>query len=96
MSKTIEAKPGQNWKITIRETKAGVQWLERTPRYQVYLNGQPWGEPIYYNMTGYCGYLPTPAGRSLDIGERGISAYRKYAAELNSEAREITHGVNAW
>lgn len=72
------------FKIKLAE-KSGREILERQPRYNVLLNDQPVGE-LYYNMTGYVGYLPTICGGKMDIGERGISAYRKEAARLNNEA----------
>jgi len=61
--------------------------LETKMRYDVVLNGQVVGD-LYFNMTGYVGYLPTPEGRKLDIGERGISAFRREIAALNREARK--------
>ncbi|OZB13953.1 MAG: hypothetical protein B7X55_12125, partial [Rhodobacterales bacterium 34-62-10] len=72
------------FKIRLAE-KTGRHILERQPRYDVLLNGNPVGE-LYFNMTGYVGYLPTICGAKMDIGERGISAYRKEAARLNNEA----------
>jgi hypothetical protein len=78
--------------ITLIETRKGCACCETTPRYHVMLNGKFHGE-LYFNMTGYTGcYLPLPptAERNgkignLDIGERGISAYKKEIALLNKE-----------
>jgi hypothetical protein len=58
--------------------------LERTPRYDIVLNDKVVG-PLTYNMRGYIGYLPTPTGSKLDIGERSISAFKREVAALNRE-----------
>lgn len=68
--------------------------LEREDRYGVLLNGNQVGE-LYYNMTGYRGALPTVSGAHFDIGERGISAWKKLAAELNREAKHLERIVSA-
>ena len=73
--------------ITLVETREGCAILETHSLYHVLLHGKKVGE-LYFNMTGYVGYLPQPNGISLDIGERGISAYRKAAAQLNREWAE--------
>jgi len=52
--------------------------------YDVYLNGV-FFDQLYYNLRGYRGYLPTPEGKSLDIGEKSLSAYKKEIANLNRE-----------
>jgi hypothetical protein len=70
--------------ITLVETREGCQILETHPRYHVFLHGKKVGE-LYFNLRGYVGTLPTPSGAELYIGERGISAYRKAAAQLNRE-----------
>jgi hypothetical protein len=59
---------------------------ERTDRYAVILNGARAGE-VFFNMRGFIGYLPTPSGAKLDIGERPIGAFRRAVAQLNREAR---------
>lgn len=64
------------------------QMLETTPRYDVVLNGAAVGE-LYFNTRGYVGYLPTVQGSKMDIGERGISAFRKEVAILNREAEAV-------
>lgn len=69
------------------EAAPGRHILERMPRYRVMLNDAPQGE-LYFNMTGYVGYLPTVQGGKMDIGERGIGAFRREVAALNREARE--------
>ena len=71
--------------VSLREAPQKRAICEDKMRYDVLLNGEFWGE-LYFNMTGYCGYLPLPGGRSLDICERGISAYRKEIRRINREA----------
>lgn len=75
------------WKLELRETRRGMQMLERTPRYDVVLNGATTGQ-LYFNMRGYCGYLPTPRGGKLDIGEKSISAFKREVSRLNREAKQ--------
>lgn len=75
----------------IRIVKSKRQMIgERFARYDVLLNGEPFDE-LYYNLTGYVGSLPCPSdtapggiGRML-IGEKGLSTYRREAAQLNRE-----------
>jgi len=69
------------------EERPSRHLLERQPPYAVLVNGAPQGE-LYYNMRGYQGYLPTVQGSKLDIGERGITAFRKEIAILNKEAAD--------
>ena len=63
------------FKITLRETRKGLQMMERTPRYEVLLNGEPKlpdGRPtaiLYFNTRGYRGVLPFWRGGQMDIGE---------------------------
>lgn len=61
--------------------------MESTPRYGVFLNGERWKprETIYYNMKGYRGSLPSADGRTIDIGEAPISAWKREVAHLNRE-----------
>lgn len=61
------------------------------PKYVVLVHGKYFGD-IYYNMTGYAGYLPLPptAERkykigNLDIGEVGISKFKREISGLNKE-----------
>ena len=60
---------------------------ETRMRYIVMLNGKEYGE-IYFNMTGYCGYLPLPDGSRMSVGECGISQIKREAAAINREFRE--------
>lgn len=69
------------------EERSGRHLLERQPRYAVLVNGAQQGE-LHFNMTGYQGYLPTVHGSKLDIGERGISAFRREVTLLNREAEQ--------
>lgn len=78
--------PKPAFRITLEE-RAGRHILERTPRYDILVNGESKGE-LYFNMTGYVGYLPTVHGHKMDIGERGISAFRKEVVQLNREAAQ--------
>ena len=55
--------------------------------YEVLVNGIPNGDLIRFNMRGYVGYLPLPNGRKMDIGEKGISAFRKEIGIINREAK---------
>lgn len=73
--------------ITLRE-KPGRHMFEREPRYDVLLNGEPVSE-LYYNMRGYRGAIPTVRGGWMDIGERGISAWRKEVAWQNKHAKSL-------
>jgi hypothetical protein len=74
--------------IELVETRGGCAILETHSRFDVLLHGKKIGQ-LYFNMTGYTGvYLPQPNGSSLDLGERGISAYRKAVAQLNREWAE--------
>jgi hypothetical protein len=73
-------------KVELIETRRGCAMLEKTPRYDVVLNGQRVGQ-LTFNMRGYIGYLPLPSGGAVDIGERPISAFRKEVARINREAR---------
>lgn len=74
------------FRISLEERKS-PHALERHPRYAVLVNGEQEGE-LYYNMRGYQGYLPTVQGSKMDIGERGISAFRKEVRVLNREAED--------
>lgn len=58
--------------------------LETHMRYDVYFDGSLF-DTLYYNLTGYVGFLPTPEGKKLSIGERSLTAYRKEMTRLNRE-----------
>ena len=75
--------------ITLIQTRQGCAILEKQPRYNVMLNGK-FFDQLYFNMRGYVGYLPTPDGHKLNIGERGISAFRKEIAQLNKEFKNAS------
>lgn len=70
------------------QSKPSPQFYERHNRWQVLLNGEPWGDPFYYNMRGYRGALPLPDGRSFDPGEVTLTQLRQEVARINREARE--------
>ena len=73
--------------IKLIETRRGCAIAERESRYDVMLDGALFDQ-LYYNMTGYVGYLPTPEGHRLMLPERGISAYKAEVAKLNREFAE--------
>jgi hypothetical protein len=68
--------------IELVENRRDCALIELTPRYDVMLHGQK-VDQLYYNMRGYVGYLPTPSGTKLDIGEKSISVFRREVAALN-------------
>lgn len=74
--------------VELREAPHKRSICETHMRYDVLLDGKVF-DTLYYNMTGYCGYLPTTSGSKLDIGERGISAFRREVSNLNREFAEI-------
>lgn len=76
-----------NFRITLEENpnRAICQTI---PDYDIYLNGVKKGK-LTYNMKGYIGYLPTPEGTMLDIGERSLSVYKKEISKLNKDAKLI-------
>lgn len=77
-------------RITLEERPNRMAFAESKMRYAVMLDGKEFGE-LYYNMRGYCGYLPSPRPDGtfgkLDIGERPITAFRKEITALNRECR---------
>jgi len=75
------------FRIKLEESTRGRAMLERTPRYDILVNGEVQGQ-LSYNMRGYIGYLPTIHGSKMDIGEKSISAFRKEIRILNREAEE--------
>jgi hypothetical protein len=80
--------------IELVETRNGCAIMEKEPRYDVLLHGKKIGQ-LYFNMRGYVGTLPTPRGAQLNIGERGISAYRKAVAQLNKEWAEADNAASS-
>ena len=82
------------FRITLR-SKPSPHFYEPHKRWQVLLNGAPWGEPFYYNMRGYCGVLPLPDGRSFDPGEVTLTQLRREVAQINREAREAAPAIPA-
>jgi hypothetical protein len=75
------------FKLTIEETNSR-QFMEREKRYGVKVNGVPVDE-LYYNMKGWRGSLMTVHGERFDLGEKGISAWKKLAGTLNREAKDV-------
>ncbi len=75
--------------VKIKEAPHRLSICETTMRYEVFLNGVLF-EQIYFNMTGYVGYLPLPDGTKLCLPECGISNYRKEAALINRQAKSLT------
>ncbi len=72
--------------VSLREAPHKKAICEREMRYDVLVNGQFHGD-LYFNMKGYVGALPLPDGSRLNIGERGISAYKAEIRRINKEAR---------
>ena len=72
--------------VTIVPVPSRKAICESNQRYAVLLNKAEVGE-LYFNMRGYQGYLPLQGGNQLDIGEKGISAFKKEAARINREAK---------
>ncbi len=79
--------------LSLREAPHKRAICETKMRYDVLLNGQRVGE-LYFNMRGYCGYLPLPDGTNLDIGERGISSFRSEIRRINREAKSLSPNGN--
>ena len=77
-----------DFKLELKENRRKMAICERHPRYDVVLNGKVAGE-LFFNMRGYAGYLPTPDGVVLDIGEKGISAFKRAVSDLNREAKQM-------
>ncbi len=74
-------------RIQLREAPHKRAMCETKMRYDVLLDGKLF-DTLYFNMRGYCGYLPTLDGKKLDIGERSISAFRAEIRKVNAEFRE--------
>jgi|694.fasta_scaffold04177_16 hypothetical protein len=70
--------------IKLVKTTRGCQMLERTPRYDVLVDGKLFDQ-LYFNMKGYVGTLPLPDGSRLSIGECSVTEYKKEVAKLNRE-----------
>ena len=76
-----------SFKLSLKERKPSY-FMEEKSRYDVMVGDRKVDE-LVHDMTGYTGYLMDMYGRSIDIGECGISGFRKEVALLNREAREI-------
>jgi hypothetical protein len=72
--------------VTLKEAPQKRSMCETHMRYDVLANGKL-TDTLYFNMRGYQGYLPLPDGQKLDIGEMGISAYKKEISCINKEAK---------
>ncbi len=70
--------------ISLVETRRGCAVCETEERYDVFLDGKLFGQ-LWWNILGYCGYLPLPDGTKLSIGEASLSEIRKEVANLNRE-----------
>lgn len=73
-------------KITLVERKDRAI-LQTKPDYDICVNGKA-VEKLYYNMTGYVGAIPQVTGISFNIGERGLSTWKKEIGIANREAKE--------
>jgi hypothetical protein len=82
--------------ISLVETKTGCAIAEDTPRFDVMFRGVKFGQ-LYYNMTGYVGYLPAPHPErkgdtiNFDIGEKSISVFRREVNKLYREWANISN-----
>ena len=74
--------------IRLVKSRRGLHVCETKPRYDVLFNGKLFDQ-LWFNMTGYVGYLPCPDGGRLTIGECSISEYRREVAKLNREFKSI-------
>jgi hypothetical protein len=70
--------------IQLVENRRDRSICETKSRYDVLLHGVKFDQ-LYFNVTGYVGYLPTPDGAKLNIGEKGISVFRREISSLNRE-----------
>ena len=77
------------------KSKPSPHFGETRKRWQVLLNGEPWGEPFYYNMRGFRGVLPLPNGRSFAPGDVTLTRLRQEVAQINREAREAASAIPA-
>lgn len=77
-------------KIKLVETRRGCEMLERTPRFDVLVDGKFYSQ-LYFNMRGYCGQLPAPStdrpGESIcvPLSDEKIGAIKRLASILNKE-----------
>ena len=79
--------------VSLVENLKGRGILETHTRYNILVNGVVCGE-LYFNMTGYTGYLPTASGIVLNCGEGAISRFKKELPRINrefSEAGEVAY-----
>jgi hypothetical protein len=70
--------------IKMIESNRGKAICEDTKRFDILFRGKVF-DRLYWNMRGYCGYLPCPDGGKLDIGEKSLAEYRRAIADLNRE-----------
>jgi hypothetical protein len=77
----------QQWTLRLKKV-SGIGWprIGAQPRYLVMLNGEEVGH-IYFNMRGYVGRLPQPSGIWVEMGESGISCFKREVAAINRDAR---------
>lgn len=73
--------------LRLKERKS-PHFMERHPRYDVLVGDEKVSE-LYFNMTGFRGSLMSVFGFEVDIGERGISTWKKAVSQLNAEARDV-------
>lgn len=57
--------------------------------YPVLLYGRK-VDVLYFNLRGYRGTLPLPAGSHLDLGEKKLGAYRAAIRDLNREWKKVS------
>ena len=79
-------------KITLRPAPHKRAMLERKMRYDILLDGK-FFDTLTFNMRGYIGYLPYPAGEKFYLGERPLGEYRREIAKLNREFKNAEVGA---
>lgn len=82
-----KATTNAKFRLSLKERKS-PHFMERHPRYDVMVGDEKVSE-LYFNMTGYRGALMSVFGFEVDIGERGISTWKRAVSQLNSEARDV-------
>jgi len=73
------------------------EMMEREARYVIQFRGKDWGE-LYFNMRGYVAERGIPVPKSdgsgqpvgLDIGEKGLSAFKREISRANREWASVT------
>lgn len=78
-------------RIELREAPQKRGICESQMPYDILLDGKLF-DGLCFNLRGYVGYLPTPEGRKLAIGEKSLSAYKQEIKRLNKEFKSQSQG----